>query len=292
MSFNLGSAMRTTRACVDARLDHLLVGGVPSLLEAMRYAVLGGGKRFRPILCLWTHDMLAGREPRAGLDAACALELVHTYSLVHDDLPCMDDDDLRRGRATVHVRFSEAVAVLAGDALLNLAYETLLGADWVVPEHGVAVARTLAAAASHRELLGGQVLDLESEGVTPTQGGLERIHRAKTGAMIRAALVAGGLAAGAPAADIARLESIGEDLGLAFQIADDVLDVVGKAAELGKSPGKDAGAAKVTFPALYGVERSGVLARQHARAASEAFAAWPASEPLQTLALFCADRVS
>ncbi len=292
MSFDLGTAMTATRSRVDARLADLLVGGVPSLLEAMRYAVLGGGKRFRPILCLWTHEMLDGRAPRAALDAACGLELVHTYSLVHDDLPCMDDDDLRRGRATVHVRFGEAIAVLAGDALLNLAYETLLGADWPAPERGVAVARTIAAAASHRELLGGQVLDLESEGVTPTADGLDRIHRAKTGAMIRAALVAGGLAAGAADADITRLAGIGDDLGLAFQIADDVLDVVGGTAELGKSPGKDASAAKVTFPSLYGVERSRVLARQHARAASDALAAWPASEPLQALALFCVDRVS
>jgi len=281
--------MRATRARVDARLSDLLVGGPPRLLEAMRYAVLGNGKRLRPILCLWTHDMLQGREVNGVRDAACAFELVHTYSLVHDDLPCMDDDALRRGRPTLHVQFDEALAVLAGDALLNLAYETVLGAPWTQPERGMAVARTLGEAASHRELLAGQVLDLEAEGATPDAERLRAIHRAKTGAMIRAALMCGGIAAGAVPQDLERLRRAGDALGLAFQIADDVLDITG-GAELGKSRGKDVDAGKMTYPALHGVERSRLLAREQASQAEAEFAAWPGGAPLQHLARFCVER--
>lgn len=291
MIFQLESAMRATRDRVDARLDALLTGGPPRLQEAMRYAVLGGGKRFRPILCLWAHDMLQGDEPAAVLDTACAFELVHTYSLVHDDLPCMDDDALRRGRPTLHVQFDEALAVLAGDALLNAAYETLLRARWVHAERGWAVARTLADAAGHRELLAGQVLDLEAEGAAPDAARLEAIHRAKTGAMIRAALEAGGVAAGGSLADLEHLRRAGAALGLAFQIADDVLDITG-GAELGKSRGKDADAGKMTYPAVHGLDRARTLALEQAAQAEAEFAAWPAGAPLQQLARFCVERVS
>jgi geranylgeranyl diphosphate synthase type II len=292
VSFDLEQAMGAARARVDARLAALLTGGPPALLDAMRYALLGGGKRFRPILCLWTHDMLQGDEHEAALDVGCAFECVHAYSLVHDDLPCMDDDALRRGRPTVHVRFGEAVAILCGDALLNLGYETVLGASWRKTARALPVARALADAASHRGLLGGQVLDLESEGVPPTADRLDAIHRAKTGALIRAALVAGGLAAGAGADDLARLGRAGDALGLAFQIADDVLDVTAAAAAIGKTPGKDAGAGKVTFPAVYGVERSRDLARAQAETARAELVAWPASTPLRALAAFCVERAS
>jgi geranylgeranyl diphosphate synthase type II len=282
--------MGAARQVVDARLDALLVGGPPPLLEAMRWAVQGGGKRLRPILCLWTHEMLAGGEAAAVLDTACALELVHTYSLVHDDLPCMDDDDLRRGRATCHVRFGEALAVLAGDALLNLAYEVVLAAPWGDAGRAVCVAQTLAAAASHRGLLGGQVLDLQGEGEAPTAERLEAIHVAKTAALLRAALVCGAQAAGAPPADLERIAAAGLHLGLAFQIADDVLDVVGGAAQLGKSPGKDAAARKITAPAVHGLEASRRLAVRHAEAAAAQLATWKGSEPLQALARYCVQR--
>jgi len=295
---DLEAEMSAARSRVDTRLDALLHGGPPALLEAMRYTVLAPGKRLRPLLCLWSYEMwrdadaVTDREAEGtALDIACAFECVHAYSLVHDDLPCMDDDALRRGRPTCHVVFGEAMAVLVGDALLNLAYETLLAAPWADPDRAIRVSRTLARAASHRGLLGGQVLDLQAEGEPPAAATLEAIHGAKTGALIRAALVAGGQVAGAPEPDLERLDAAGTELGLAFQIADDILDVTGRAAELGKSPGKDAGAHKMTYPALHGLERARELARAHADAARTAFAHWPDSERLQALAHYCVERV-
>jgi geranylgeranyl diphosphate synthase, type II len=290
VSADLQSAMRATRAQVDARLEALLVGGPPRLLDAMRYAVLGPGKRLRPILCLWAHEMLDGRCAAAALDAACALELVHTYSLVHDDLPCMDDDALRRGRPTCHVVYGEALAVLVGDALLDLAFDVVLGAPWDDPAVALCVAHTLADAASHRGLVGGQVLDLEAAGAQPTAAQLQAIHAAKTGALLQAALLCGAHAARASEADVATLRQAGRELGLAFQIADDVLDVVGDAVTLGKSPGKDAAEHKMTYPALYGVERSRALALEHAARAQAALGHWPGSEKLQALALYLVQR--
>jgi geranylgeranyl pyrophosphate synthase len=217
---------------------------------------------------------------------------VHAYSLVHDDLPCMDDDDLRRGRPTAHVQFGEAIAVLCGDALLNLAYEIVLAAAWRQRERGVAVARTLADAASHRGLLGGQVLDLQAEGGRADGTTLETIHRGKTGALIGAALVCGGQAAGAAAADLQRLARAGDAIGLGFQIADDILDVTAGRDVLGKSPGKDAGRGKLTFPAVYGLEESRARARAEAERACTELAVWKESAPLRALAAFCVERVS
>lgn len=290
MTLDLEHEMAATRAPVETRLDVLLAGGPPALLEGMRYAVLGGGKRLRPVLCLWTHALCGGGEPEGALDAACALEFVHTYSLVHDDLPCMDDDDLRRGRPTCHVVFGDALAVLVGDALLNLAYETVLAAGWRDPGRGLAVARTLADASSHRGLVGGQVLDLEAEGKPPDSEKLEAIHRAKTGALMQAAVLAGGQAAGAGAADLEVLGQIGADLGLAFQIVDDVLDQTAGAEQLGKSPGKDRGAGKLTYPAVHGLEASRRLAEQRIEAVRAALGRWSGSERLGELALYIVRR--
>jgi geranylgeranyl diphosphate synthase type II len=290
VNVDLEHEMAATRAAVEARLAALLAGGPASLLDGMRYAVLGGGKRLRPILCLWTHELCGGDDPEGALDAACALELLHTYSLVHDDLPCMDDDDLRRGRLTCHVVYGEGMAVLIGDALLNLAYETVLAAPWRHPERGLEVARTLAAAASHRGLVGGQVLDLEAEGKPPDAARLEAIHRAKTGALMQAAVLCGALAAGAGAADREALGRIGGELGLAFQIVDDVLDQTAGAAELGKSPGKDRNAGKLTYPAVHGLESSRRQARQRIEAVRAALGRWPGSERLRELALDIVSR--
>lgn len=287
---DLEREMRLAVSRLEPRLEALLQGGPPALLEAMRYAVLGGGKRLRPILCLWTHELFHGDESLAALDAACALEFVHTYSLVHDDLPCMDDDALRRGRPTCHVRFGEALAVLAGDGLLNLAYETVLGAAWIHAERGWLVARTLVDAASHRELVGGQALDLEAEGETPSEARVHAIHAAKTAALLRASLLCGALAAGAGAEILVPLGKAGTDLGLAFQIADDVLDVTGGAATLGKSPGKDADAGKMTYTALVGLEAARQDASRYAKSAQKALAQWPGSERLRALAGHCVDR--
>jgi geranylgeranyl diphosphate synthase type II len=203
----------------------------------------------------------------------------------------MDDDDLRRGRPTCHVRFGEAMAVLAGDALLNLAYETIAAAPWSSATTCRDVLSTVAEAGSHRQLIGGQVLDLESEGDEPTDERLAAIHSAKTAALIRAAIVGGAQAAGASLGVQARLAEVARHLGMAFQITDDVLDVVGKAAELGKSPGKDAAIHKMTYPALHGVETSRRLAQEHAAAAVTALEEFAESDRLRALCAFFVERI-
>jgi geranylgeranyl diphosphate synthase type II len=288
---DLDGEMRATRARVDLRLDELLAGGPAGLLEAMRYAVLGGGKRLRPILCLWTYDMIAPDTAEPVLDVACGLEFLHTYSLVHDDLPCMDDDDLRRGRPTCHRRFGEATAVLAGDALLNLSYETVLRGEWHEPAIGLECARVIAGAASHRELVGGQALDLEAEGRPPRADLLEVIHAAKTGALMRAAVLCGAIAAGAGPEAQEQLGRAAQHLGLAFQIVDDVLDVVGGTQQLGKTPGKDASTHKLTFPAVYGLDASRARAHAETEAARRVLAPWPRSTRMRALATWIETRL-
>lgn len=258
------------RERIDAALDRLLP---PSdawprrLHEAMRYAVFGGGKRVRPILAR-VACRAAGGDPATILEAACALELVHTYSLVHDDLPALDDDTLRRGRPTVHVAYGEALAILVGDALLTEAFLVLATHP---PGEAFAAGRAeacrlVARAAGSAGMVGGQVEDLEATGQPPDAARLERIHRAKTGALLAASVELGAVLAGAEAGARARFVRFGQGLGLLFQIADDILDVTGTAASLGKSPGKDAAAGKLTYPAVYGL----AAARQElARLAAE-----------------------
>jgi geranylgeranyl diphosphate synthase type II len=287
---DLDAELQETRRRVDARLEALLQGGPERLCQAMRYVVLGGGKRLRPILVLWTQEMLAPQAEEPVLDLACAFELVHAYSLVHDDLPCMDDDDLRRGRPTCHVQFDEATAVLAGDALLNLAYETILSAPWTDASRALRCARQLAAAASHRELVGGQMLDLQAEGQAPEGERVKAIHAAKTAAMIRGAMVCGALAGGAGEETCRAVADVGQHLGLAFQILDDVLDVVGKSEQLGKTAGKDASVGKMTYPAVFGVEASREQAGQHVEAAIRRLQEWPRSSRLQALAAWLGGR--
>ncbi len=233
------------------------------LHKAMRYAVFGGGKRLRPALVLGACESLGGREKDA-LAAAVAFELVHTYSLVHDDLPSMDDDDLRRGRPTCHKVYGEALALLAGDALLTLAFQVL--ADWPPGgERSREAARILSRAAGSLGMVGGQVLDLEGEGRTPDLPAVQAIHERKTAAMIAGALQAGAVAAGASPEVVARLGRAGKALGLAFQIQDDVLDETADARTLGKTPGKDKRSGKRTWPAAVGLEESRLRAGELVR---------------------------
>ncbi len=226
-----------------------------SIHRAMRYSVFAGGKRIRPILCMEAARMFSA-EQTGPVHVGCALEFIHTYSLIHDDLPALDNDDLRRGKPTNHKVFGEAVAILAGDALLTLAFQTLAMAP-VEPQRRLALLAMIAeAAGTDRGMIGGQVADLEAEGKPSDKAMLEYIHRAKTAALIRASIVAGAIAAGADRADVNRLLSFGENIGWAFQVVDDILDVEESSAALGKTAGKDQAQKKATYPALHGLEVS------------------------------------
>ncbi len=253
--------MREQQQRVEATLDTLLPaadGYPPVLMDAMRYSVFAGGKRIRPILMLAAAESLSG-ESSAALPAACALEYIHTYSMIHDDLPAMDDDDYRRGKSTSHKVFGEAMAILAGDALLTHAFEVLSTpslVDHFLPDLLLQVQCRLARAAGSFGMIGGQVVDIVSEGQQVELSVLEYIHRHKTGALIEAAVAIGGLLGGGDSEQVQALERYGRDIGWAFQITDDVLDVVGDAAVLGKEVGRDEQQDKVTYPALLGVEVS------------------------------------
>jgi geranylgeranyl diphosphate synthase type II len=251
------------RKAVDLALDRLLPpedARPASIHRALRYSVMAGGKRIRPILCLETAR--AFRFGEGAMSVACALEFIHTYSLIHDDLPALDNDDLRRGRPTCHKQFGEAAAILAGDALLTLAFEVLANAD-LPPERRVAVIQEIAAAAGTRDgMVGGQVADLEAEEQNATAETLEYIHRSKTAALIRASVFSGGICGGAGEGDLGRLRRFGEKIGWAFQVTDDILDVEESSATLGKTAGKDAAQKKATYPALFGLEQSHQFARE------------------------------
>jgi geranylgeranyl diphosphate synthase type II len=262
--------MREQARRVEAALDQVLPAATEpptTLHEAMRYAVFGPGTRLRPILCLAAADLFGPASEQALLPAA-ALELVHTYSLVHDDLPCMDDDDLRRGRPTCHRVYGEAMAVLAGDALLTEAFTVL--AEWgrgEDPALALRITGELAAAAGSSGMVGGQVLDLAGSGQHPTASDLEQVHLLKTGRLFRAALRIGALVGGASTADLAALDEFAHYFGLAFQIHDDVLDVTGSEEETGKRRGSDERQERATYVAVYGLEAARMAAKSAASAA-------------------------
>lgn len=243
---------------VDAALNHALPKASvrPAVIhKAMRHSVFAGGKRLRPVLCLAAAECCGGRIEDA-IPAACAVELLHTYSLVHDDLPAMDDDDLRRGRPTCHKVFGEAIGILCGDALLTEAFAVLATAK-PTPRHSVAaMVRELARAGDSRHMIGGQVLDLEAENRPATRISLRHIHQAKTAALLTASLRLGAMAANAAPRALDALTAFGQALGLAFQVIDDILDETATTEQLGKTAGKDAAAAKATYPAVIGIDAS------------------------------------
>jgi geranylgeranyl diphosphate synthase type II len=282
------------RETVDARLDAWLPAATepPERLHAaMRYSVFAGGKRVRPILTLLA-CRAAGGDDEAAFPAACGLECIHTYSLIHDDLPAMDDDDLRRGRPSNHKAFDEATAILAGDALLTIAFEIVAGH---VADAAVAARTTLelARAAGWAGMVGGQMADLVAESVEPNAETLAFIHPRKTGALIRAAVRCGGIAGGADESELDALTRYAEAVGLAFQVADDVLDETATSQQLGKTAGKDRAANKLTFPAVYGLEESRRKARQLADDAADTVAPLgDAATPLARLAEFVVARTS
>ena len=253
----VGHRLAKFREAVEARLDLLVPAEtVPpqNIHAAIRWSLFAGGKRFRSVLLLATGEEF-GADTSALLDTACALELVHSYSLIHDDLPSMDDDDLRRGRPTCHRRFGEATAILAGDALQTLAFQTIAEDDDLSASVRVRVIAELARAAGTPEgMVAGQGLDLAAESRDIEGDELEQIHRLKTGSLIVASVRAGALIAGAEESDLDAVTRYGFALGLLFQITDDLLDVTATAEDLGKTPGKDARARKATYPGLYGME--------------------------------------
>jgi geranylgeranyl diphosphate synthase type II len=271
------------RRDIDAALERFLPGApaCPARVgDAMRYSLFAGGKRLRPVLALAAAESIAlangadvDRGRAMALPAACALELIHTYSLVHDDLPAMDDDTLRRGRPTNHVVFGEGLAILAGDGLLTEAFALMArepdGADPSIAARKLHAIRIVAEAAGPCGMVGGQAIDLDAagSGATFDGEGLRAMHARKTGALIRAAAAAGAVMAGADPAQLDAIERFASELGLAFQIVDDILDVEGDAAQLGKTAGKDAAADKPTYPALFGLDRARALAAECAERA-------------------------
>jgi geranylgeranyl diphosphate synthase type II len=291
--FDLDAWLKTQKARVEAllgtRMKALAARTPPKLAEAMAYALLDGGKRLRPILCLGFADAAArtsnGGGPAAD-DAACALEMIPTYSLVHDDLPAMDDDDLRRGRPTTHKVYGEAMAILAGDALLTDAFAQLAGDSLVRGR----LCAELGLAAGGAGMVGGQVLDI-AEDRPAEEAYLLKLHRMKTGALIKAACRMGVLAGGGSADDLSAAETYGDAVGLAFQIADDILDVTSSAATMGKPTGADAAAGRHTFPAVVGLDRSRALAAEQVQRAQAALAKLePVPGPLAAVARYTVER--
>jgi geranylgeranyl diphosphate synthase type II len=267
---------------VDSALDRLTPpeSAPPvNIHTAMRYSLFAGGKRIRPVLCLEAAAAASGEDPASlpgVLDAACSLEMIHTYSLIHDDLPALDNDDYRRGKLTCHKVFGEAMAILAGDSLLTLAFQTLSGIEGVDGARRIRLVRELSTASGTVDgMIGGQVFDIEGEHQEPTAELLDRIHRAKTGALLRASVRMGGICAGADESAVAALSAYGEHVGLAFQIVDDILDVEESSEALGKTAGKDAAQGKITFPAVYGLDASRAMAAEQCRLAHEALLPFP-----------------
>ena len=294
MSTDVKSLIQEGADLTDKALEALLPSAdtIPaSIHKAMRHSTFAGGKRLRPVLTMQSAATIAGGIPKGIEQLGAALEMIHTYSLIHDDLPALDNDDLRRGKPTCHVVFGEAIAILAGDALQTRAFEVL--ANLPIPAEAVVKIIQLVsnAVGTVDGMIGGQVLDIEGEHKKPTPELVEAIHRAKTGALIRVSVVAGGVYAGATVADVAALDTFGRKAGLAFQIADDILDVTADSAQLGKTAGKDLSAEKATWPAVYGIEQS---ERDAATLINEAFAALAPygsrAEGLKSVARYLVER--
>ena len=255
----LKDTLEQGRLVTDEALERLLPPATQypsSIHQAIRHSVFAGGKRLRPILCMQTARMVAGCTPPGVEELGATLEMLHTYSLIHDDLPALDNDDLRRGRPTCHKVFGEAIAILAGDALQTQAYEVLAKLECPADARVAIIAEIAHATGTIDGMIGGQVMDLEAEHTRPDAKTLEYIHRSKTGALLTASVVTGGMYAGADDAQVQRLREFGMNIGLAFQIVDDVLDVTQTSEQLGKTAGKDTASEKVTYPALFGIEAS------------------------------------
>jgi geranylgeranyl diphosphate synthase type II len=292
----LTQTLEEGRKLTDAALERLLPAAdqrPSSIHQAMRHSVFAGGKRIRPILCMESGRAVAGSLPAGIEDLGAALEMLHTYSLIHDDLPALDNDDLRRGRPTSHKVFGEAIAILAGDALQTQAYQVLSRLECPAEARVKIVAEVAQGTGTVNGMIGGQVVDLEAERTKPDAETLEYIHRSKTAALITASVVSGGIYAGAQNDQVRDLRTFGQAIGLAFQIVDDILDVTQSSAQLGKTAGKDVASEKATYPALFGLEKSRRKAAELMVSAGEALRGFgDRADNLKALARFLVERQS
>ena len=292
-SFDLNSYLKQQKILVEEALDQSIVTGKPEkIYEAMRYSLLAGGKRLRPILCLATCELTGGTVEMA-MPTACALEMIHTMSLIHDDLPAMDNDDFRRGKPTNHKVYGDDIAILAGDGLLAYAFEYVATQTKnVTPENIIKIVACLGRTVGAAGLVGGQVLDLESEGKSDiTAETLSFIHTHKTGALLEASVVSGAILANASTEDIDRLAKYAQNIGLAFQIIDDILDITATDEQLGKTAGKDLSAQKATYPSLWGLEKSRLKAQELIDSAIAQLSVYDAkAEPLRAVAKYIVTR--
>lgn len=293
---DLKAYLNERRAIVEEALQGILPvpeGPAADIVGAMGYSLFAGGKRLRPILCIAGAEA-AGGEAKDVLPVACAIELIHTYSLIHDDLPVMDDDDMRRGKPTSHKVFGEAVALLAGDGLLTKAFHVMTGPDLVnrvKPESLLAVIGLIAQAAGYEGMVGGQVVDIQSEGKEVDPSIVEFIHTRKTAALISASVISGAILVGAAEDQVKALTSYGQNIGLAFQVSDDILDIEGDSQELGKNVGSDTRQEKITYPAILGLKRSKQIQKELVEQAIESLSPFDQrAEPLRHIAKYIIAR--
>ena len=298
MNVDVKTYLNEQRAIVERAMEQYMLaaeGPFRAHIEAMRYSLFAGGKRVRPILCLAAGNAIDDRQPTRDnlLPVACALECIHTYSLIHDDLPAMDNDELRRGKPTSHVLYGEAGAILAGDGLLTFAFDLLsdVPLSSVDPARRLHIISIIARGAGPLGMVGGQALDIATENTTFPFSTLQTIHRSKTGALITCSVQAGAIAAAADEAQLAALTTYGDNVGLAFQIVDDLLNVTATTEQLGKAAGSDAARGKATYPAYYGVDETRRLAREAVERAVTALTPFDAkAEPLRALAKYILTR--
>jgi len=294
--FDFKAYLSDKRGMVDAALEAYFpdpAGLTSDLIKAMRYSLLAGGKRLRPILCMAGAEAVGGDGSRV-LPVACALEMIHTYSLIHDDLPIMDDDDLRRGKPTNHKVFGDAIALLAGDGLLTEAFNAMTSsepAEWVPPLTLIQAIRLIARAAGHEGMVGGQAVDIQWEGKAADLEVVRFMHTRKTGAMITASVASGAILAGANDVQLKAITSYGEKIGLAFQISDDILDIEGDSETMGKRAGADMEKGKMTYPAVLGLDRSKVIQQEMVLGAIEDLRGFDErAEPLRRIARYIIER--
>jgi len=292
-SFDLNSYLSSKRKQINQALDSIFANTSNKIVKAMKYSLMAGGKRIRPVLCVAAAETVGGQSQDV-ISAACALELIHTYSLIHDDLPSMDNDDIRRGQPTCHVAFDEATAILAGDALLTLAFEVLSSTEFVQDNHvrnWMNVIHTLSTAAGYKGMIEGQMQDMAGEGHLLCLEDLENMHALKTGALIEASVTVGAILGKGSPDQIQQLKTYSKNIGLAFQVTDDLLDVEGDPNVMGKDAGSDQARSKSTYPALLGIEQSKQFAKKLVNNALKALDYFDnKAQPLRAIAYYIVDR--